>query len=456
MKTIVHAQGLGVFKVEDENKLTLAQAFKEFNLKWKEWKLVTTVHAKTQVTYTVKHTIQVKAPAPPADQSPPDPQDPAQDPAYKIIEPMTGAVLTGTTPEQAPPRDPVTVALPRTLFEETLMVAQDFVEKKSSLPILTCVRLVFDGGSVTLSATDLECAFTRTIPATGGEVTVCVSAALLYSEVKALHENIQTVELTIGPVTMSVQGRCDIITSEADNFPEVPDVGEGMEVKVPSLATILKKVVPAASQDETRYALKSVLLDLPKGKVVATDGFRLHYEDSEVFPEAKAVILPVKAAHLIAKHGKDESPQRLLIGEKYLSCALPRGSMVVRLLEVNFPTYEDVMPTDLPITVTFDRKEFLKVLEGATPVAGSDRAVTLTVDGNMTVQTRGDSGTYSYTVPCTSEGKHDKPREVTYNMRFVLDAIRCYDNGPMVTVKLPASYGPTLINTKALVMPIRR
>ena len=101
---------------------------------------------------------------------------------------------------------------------------------------------------------------------------------MLLAEVKALPEETESVEWLFKAGTASVNGRCDITTQDADEFPEMNlPAFEGQAIG--NLAEALKAVMPAVSTDETRYALTGVYFDFASSKLVGTDGFRMHTED---------------------------------------------------------------------------------------------------------------------------------------------------------------------------------
>ena len=351
-----------------------------------------------------------------------------------------------------------------------------------------------DAGSpayTTLSATNLEASWITTLQSEGGPISRPVPARILLAEVKALPEGTEAVELLFKAGTVSVNGRCDIITQDADEFPEIdlpafeatthegnrpasgcPDVGAPSHVG--NLTEALKAVMPAVSSDETRYALTGVYFDFASSKLVGTDGFRMHAEDIE--PDdltIKAALIPLKSAKIIAKHGTDAV---CWLDEKRVSLPLAGGVFATRVIDGTYPDWKAVKPNPENV-ITFDPAEFLKIIEGATAIA-SDRRVSLTAathEGNMdvgappdallTIQSDGGSGAYKWQMPCASvstrQGNiepgtppHDENVTFTFNPRFLTDAIKSFPR-EKVTLQVPDSYGACLVNEKAVIMPVR-
>jgi len=133
MKTIVQAQDLGSFSIEAGSKLTLRQALKENDLNPKEWRLASTYETKTTITYTVARKTSGAALSQAPDVKP-EPCD---------LRPAP------------PPPSQALLTLPRKDFEQALKVACDFAAPRTTLPILTNVRLASDGAGLTIYATYL-------------------------------------------------------------------------------------------------------------------------------------------------------------------------------------------------------------------------------------------------------------------------------------------------------------
>jgi DNA polymerase-3 subunit beta len=455
MKTIVQAQDLGSFSIEDGSKLTFRQALKENDLNPKEWRLSSTYETKTTITYTVIR----KAPEAALSQAAPLPSVPATD----VIAPTEAANSTDpASPVDPPPPPPAQalLTLPRKDFEQALKVACDFAAPRTTLPILTNVRLASDGASLTIYATDLECCWTRTIPLSSGvPVTAAVYASILYSEVKALETDVVEVLLAIDDEarTISVNGRCSIHTSDPEEFPEPPAIA-GPEFSIPEFPARLKAVEPAISTDQTRYMLTGAQIDFAGGKIVATDGFRLHHQDIRPVTGALPILLPHRAVKLIIKHGGastitvDGTDER-----KYISYPLQGGAMIARLLEGNYPDWRNVLPEDkdLCIGVKFDAKEFFKIVEGVIPIAGAKSTVSLTVNGSLSIETEGDCGRYHWQIPCDVTGKGDESYTRLYNLKYLTDALKSFAGDGPALLEFPVTFGATRVNSNAVVMPIR-
>jgi DNA polymerase III sliding clamp (beta) subunit (PCNA family) len=277
-------------------------------------------------------------------------------------------------------------------------------------------------------------------------VDFCVYLDILYKEVKALPRDTADVVLTVSDM-VSVNSRASIIVSDVNEFPELPVI-EGEKIDVPDLSPKLKKVFPAICQDQVRYALMCAYFDFKAGKLVATDGFRLHMEDIAL-ADTEPLALPRAAAAILTKH---PSPGTFTIAENGVSCDLAGGVMTIRPMSVNYPDYRNIL-NDYPCEekLVFSAPQFLKVLEGVIPLT-DNHYVSMEANGDLTIESESSVGKYRWHIPCTRSGN---PPPLTFNLDFLVDAVSAYAPDT-VELRCNQSYGATIINEKALVMPVRR
>jgi DNA polymerase III sliding clamp (beta) subunit (PCNA family) len=191
-------------------------------------------------------------------------------------------------------------------------------------------------------------------------------------------------------------------------------------------------------------------VDLGKGKVVATDGSRLHADDIEA-NGGPALVVPASAVRLLCKF-KGESLITLPCPEgKHAAFSVAGGTLTARLMEGNYPDWEQVMPTRL-VTTTFAASEFLTLIEGAKPLAQG--VIRLTINGALVISSEAEHGKYEWRIPCIVEKPREGELSYSFNHEYLIDAIRAFP-AERVSLGTPETYGACLVNGKAIVMPIR-
>ena len=387
--------------------------------------------------------------------------------SHDEVSPVVEVIGFGTSPTQSEApltlstADTIsTVSVSRESLLNGLKVARDFSGgRKNTMPILSNCLLAVKKDEIgrwfiTLAATDLEASWKATYPCEAtAEISQAVPLETFYSELKALTEDIKDAELTFKQGAIRVNGRCDIYTMPGEDYPQIPEV-EGSSVKV-SL-TALRAVLPAVGQNDARYVLNGALFDFDKGIVVGTDGHRLHLDNIEK-QEHGRIIIPRRVAELMSKHGGNEIT--LLVKGSSFSGKLADGDMTGRLIDGNFPNYEQVIPKSAPITVEFSAKDMMKVFEGCLPILNEkSHAIALLVNGKIEVQAvSSDRGVYKWHVAGNISGKGPEEIKFGFNVNYLQDAFRSYaaEEGATVTMQLSDPLSPSLINGKAVVMPMR-
>lgn len=247
-----------------------------------------------------------------------------------------------------------------------LYLSQGIVDRRTTIPILNNVLLEAAGNTLTISATDQEIAVRRACTAkvkTPGTVTA--GARKLYEVVRELpdgdivisgKEN-NWIEVKAG------KGRFRLVGLDPREFPEVPKATpDGAKLAVKIAADVLSQMLEltsfAISTDETRVTLNGILIegaDDGRLRLVATDGHRLAVISRAVegAVAGAGVIVPRKAVVEIRKvleADGDEIDLILADGVAYVI----RGpvEMSMRLIEGEFPDYNQVIPKKSPKTAT--------------------------------------------------------------------------------------------------------
>jgi DNA polymerase-3 subunit beta len=265
-----------------------------------------------------------------------------------------------------------------------------------------------------------------------GDGSAVVPARLLSDIVRRLESGSVTVE--VGDEDARIEaGRASFAlrTLPAADFPRLPDVsGTGVRVQAATLSDALRQVVPAVSRDDARPILTGVLLTASgEGlRLVATDSYRLAVRDlpgvTDFLAEGQRV--------LVAGRGLAEV-QRLL-GEGEIEVVLSDREVVfrvgatevtTRLIEGQFPNYEQLIPSGYPNRLTVGREALRAAVERVRLVGqGRDtapiRLAMSTSDGLELSAVAQDVGEAHESVDAKQEGSD---LTVAFNSQFLLEGI---------------------------------
>lgn len=279
------------------------------------------------------------------------------------------------------------IKISRTEILKGLGLVQSIVERKTTMPILANVLLEAKGKNLLITATDLEVGINGTyVTDVLSEGKVAVHARSMYDIVKELPEDQVHIKVKDGNWVEIVCGRSNfkIVGLSSDEFPALPTKGDGETIKVDSgfISGMIEKTSFAMSTDETRYNLNGVFFDEKKtGKevslrMVATDGHRLSIVDRTVekgWNLGKGVIVPRKGIVELKKLSEGgDSQVEIWIDEKHLIAYRGNITLVVRLIDGQFPPYEQVVPKSSKRTASMDKGEITKALKRVS-VLSNDR-----------------------------------------------------------------------------------
>jgi DNA polymerase-3 subunit beta len=244
--------------------------------------------------------------------------------------------------------------------------ARKAAASKSSIPILTMLRLDANEDGLTIRATNMEIAYRETVAAnieTPG--AVCAGVQQLYSIASNAEAGSQ-IEMAMKESQLHVaagKARFRLATKPIEDFPAIPDVeGSSAEVDAAPFLAALARCLPAASNEETRYYLCGVHLNETSAglDVVACDGVVL-IRVSIPMPKGlslgeNGVIVPRGTMPAAAEIFGSAELLSVTVSESGLALAMDGRYLRSRLKDGAFPNYERVIPNPV-FSITVDVAE---------------------------------------------------------------------------------------------------
>lgn len=359
-------------------------------------------------------------------------------------------------------------------FLEALQKVQNVVEKKNTVQILSNVLLASDKERLSLTATDLEVGINVSIPVEkASEGKVAVSAKSLLEIVK---------ELPNKPVTLAkkdnnwVEISCskrtfNLVGLGADEFPPLPsfDNKSYLDVNVEAAREMIDRTLFSVSTDETRYHLNGVFFEAVENNVmrmVSTDGHRLAFIDKELFLKGSEQF---KRGIIIPKKGLAELRRLLDDKAEMFSMVLDKGNLLIkherillfiRLIEGDYPDYEQVIPKKNDKRLVVDRQEFLGSLRSVSLMANEkSKGVKLSLRENEVVITSSNPDLGDAKAELDAEYNHESV-EIGFNARYIIECLQILDTDK-VTFDLNDKLSPGLLRPYGrsdytyIVMPMR-
>jgi DNA polymerase-3 subunit beta len=319
-----------------------------------------------------------------------------------------------------------------------LQVVSRAVSARSTLPVLNNVLLRTEDGGLKLTATNLEIGMTYWVPGkidTDGAMTV--PARLLADIVAGLPAN-ERVDLELqAKETLHIKaGRFEthIKGIDAEEFPAIPAGGERPTTRIPQnlLREALGDVTFAAASDEARPILTGVLAKFEGDKLTlaAADNYRIAVKTLTVLDpvEETSVVVPARSLQELSRILSDTSdPVDIVLSHSrnQILFHIEGIDLISRLIDGQFPNYQQVLPKGFTTKATVDRDQLLKAVRLASLIASSSANIVKLQVGKdaeigVTISAAADIGDNKSEVEATVEGDGTT---IAFNARYLIDVL---------------------------------
>lgn len=371
------------------------------------------------------------------------------------------------------------VTLPKKDLLRLFGRTQGVADKKSTMPILSNVLISAEkDGLLRASATDLFMAVTTTAPAeVKGTGTVAVPAKELIERVKAMPEGPVQISSTEGATVLikAVGGKREfrLRGMPGEDFPALPKpdaTATETSISANTLGDLITRTHFSISADETRPHLNSALLewDGDTVRMVTTDGHRLSKYEVTADGGQKStfsLLVPLKGILELRRvcdelKAEGSAPLKLLRGGPNVFFATGDSTLAIKLVDAQFPPYQQVIPQRVESYVAVGRAGMIDVLR-AMSVAASERTGSVKIGihkGLMRVTSENpDSGDALDEIPIDYAGNE---MTIGFNVRYLLDALGSLEEEE-IKLGLSGELDPVMIEPVsarkylAIVMPMR-
>jgi DNA polymerase-3 subunit beta len=247
---------------------------------------------------------------------------------------------------------------------------QTAISAKSSLPILSNILIEATNDNLVLTTTNLDIGIVSTIqvkPSIAGAITI---PAKKFSDIiKELPEN-ETISISVKKNNL-VNIECEknsfkIMGLPKEEFPQLPELKDKASIVIDQkkLKRMIRMTSFAISHDETRYVLNGILFVIKPTymRLVATDGRRLAMvEEKMQLPKTleRKFIVPIKAVAELDRILQEEGEVTALLGDNQVFFDAGSTKLVSRLIEGEFPNYEQVIPKEIKEKMVLSRDKFM-------------------------------------------------------------------------------------------------
>jgi DNA polymerase-3 subunit beta len=363
-------------------------------------------------------------------------------------------------------------------FANGLAQVLNVVGSKATMPILSNVLIEAEKDHISLTTTNLDlgirCKIKAEVKETGAVTLPVKRLAGIVRELPNVDVTVDAspnhqIKLTSGGSTFKIMG------IGREEFPPLPEFGEekAHSLAQDELASMLKSVAYAQSTDETRYILNGVYFNFTDGRLslVATDGRRLALigKEMEIPAEsAGAIILPAKTVaeltRLLDKGEKvkinfnERRAAFQIATDKDASGLVDNVYLYSKVVEGNYPNYQQVIPKETHQRIKLERELFLQCVHRAALVCSEKaNSVKIKLSSNL-LELTAQSPDFGEAHESMAIGYSGPELQVAFNPAFLMDPLRALAKDEVFfEVKDEVSPGvfKTLESFVCVIMPVR-
>lgn len=336
----------------------------------------------------------------------------------------------------------MSLAISKNDLARLLAATTKVVESRTTLPILSTVRLIAADGKLTATATDLDIEVTASADV-DGDLAVCVDAKLLTSVVAKAGAEL-TLEAADGQLIIkSGRGRWKLFALPVADFPDM-NGGQFATSFRADLANLFAPVQFAMSDETTRFYLNGIYFRGGADSVaVATDGHRLSRNSGPELPDFDGIIVPRKTVGLVPK-----GDITVEVSDTKIRFTHDDVTITSKLIDGSFPDYERVIPRNNDRVVTFSSPEMKQAAERVSVISSArERAVRLTFEpcqARLEVVDP-EAGDATEEIAVDFEGE---PLVVGFNANYLAEIIGQFPAGE-IKLALADGVSPTLFTSEA-------
>jgi DNA polymerase-3 subunit beta len=376
----------------------------------------------------------------------------------------------------------VKLSVERSSLLSAIQTVQRAVSTKTTIPILSGIKIAVDQTGLKMTATDLETGIETSLPALLNndpilqvmeEGAIVLSARYLSEIVRKLPHSSVEIEVKQNYLTVIRSGSSEFNLHglHAEEFPRLPLIHGNQVFSLPALVLkdLIRQTVPAISTEEIRPVLTGVVMSLKDGQLrfVATDSHRLAQRVASVEAPADLtfsnVIVPGKSLSELGRLLPDnDSLVDVVIADNQILFKMEYTQFYSRLIDGQYPDTSRIIPTSFKTEFRVGSKDLLEAVERAALIArdNDNNVVRLDVKRNL-VEISSNSPDVGKVSETLSHGSvSGEELLIAFNAKYLIDALRVIESEEIV-IQFTGSMSPFLINQIEnpnylhLILPVR-
>jgi len=348
--------------------------------------------------------------------------------------------------------------------------------RNASLPILNNILFKIKDGQIILNATNLEIGVSCVVRGKvdePGEFTI--QAKLMTDFISLLPKQNVEVELKEDSFHINCGNHQTTIKGvDAQDFPLIPEINQSKPyiIKTSDLRNGLSQVMFSVTLDDSRPEISGVLFDFNGQKltIAGTDSYRLAEKKLSLqatpATEERKAIIPLRTLqelHRILLTDEAGEQVEIFLDDNQILFKYGEIELISRLVEGQYPDYQQIIPSDQKTKAIIKTSEFLRVVKSASlfckPGINDVKLTFLPASSEVVVSSINSAiGENLAKVEAKISGEDN---EVVFNYRYLLDGLNNI-NADEVSLEIVSESAPGLLKKASddsylyIIMPIRQ
>lgn len=338
----------------------------------------------------------------------------------------------------------------RNELNEAIQHVSKAVSSRTTIPILSGIKLEATFNGLTLTASDTEISIQSFIPIETADKTICtvhrtgsvvLPAKFFVEIVRKLPQEEVHIEVGDRFMTMITSGSSDIqlVGLDPEEFPILPSVAEDQFITVPGdiLREMIRQTVFAVTTNESSPILTGVLWNLQDDvfKFVATDRHRLASRVSPVNGgeiRFSNVVIAGKTLSELAKIVPDQNVLvDIVVAESQVLFKLGNVLFYSRMLEGTYPDTSKIIPQKFQTELVLNTKNLSDSIDRAYLLSREEKTnivrLTTTEAGQIEISSSSSElGRVTDLIDTVSLS--GEPLKIAFNSKYMLDALKVIDS----------------------------
>jgi len=332
---------------------------------------------------------------------------------------------------------------------DILSKVQGLTGRKSNLAITANILINATDYGITIVVTDLETGFEGKYPAeVESHGAIVINSRKFYEIVREFpSDEIQIDEIENHWIKIGNKiVEYNIVGMNSEDFPETPYIDDVEFFSIDSGAfknMIEKMIIITGSSDEKRAHITGIYFEIIHEddknivRMVSTDGNRLSkidqvYKKDIKLPQEQGIIIPKKGMNEVVKFLDPGGMVQLGIKNNNFIIKKDKETIIIRLLEGDFPKYADIIKKGDSHVLHIDRNMFLMMLKRMSILSSENyKGVIFNfIDDKLFIRT---------TNPDIGESKEDMnidfkgdSIEVAFNPKYIIDTLSVIDSEKVI------------------------